>query len=414
MKTITTSISNLFHAISKLEDHNFIDNKEFFQRNKIKIKNEYNEWIDVIGMIKKRSPITSISFNNGEILRVANKHLIQTNVGVLKYADQLSNKDIIIKSSREKVEVSEITKKEDLEYVYDFEVNSKTHLYQDASGFVHHNTELAKSLCNLLFSNEDALIRIDMSEYQEKHTVSRMIGAPPGYVGYDEGGDLTEAVRRRPYSVILLDEIEKAHPDIFNVLLQVLDDGRLTDSKGRVVNFKNTIVIMTSNLGSHIIQENYGEMTGSIDATIVDKTKDEVLEFLKQSIRPEFLNRIDERIVFSPLNMDNIKDIVGIHMKKLITRVEEQGYKLSATEKAIALISKKSFDPQFGARPVRRTIQKDVLDMLSLYMLKNNIQEGDSMILDTKGDELVVRMADKDKERKMVKERAMAESSTTN
>lgn len=243
-------------------------------------------------------------------------------------------------------------------------------------------TELAKALADYLFNNDNAMTRIDMSEYQEKHTVSRLIGAPPGYVGYDEGGQLTEAVRRKPYSVVLLDEIEKAHPDVFNILLQVLDDGRLTDNKGRTVNFKNTIIIMTSNIGSHLIQENFEGLTEINKEEVLAKTKSEVYDLLKKSIRPEFLNRIDEVIMFEPLSREDVHDIVKIQFNQITKRLEEQHIKLTATDEAIEWLSQLGYDPQFGARPVKRVIQKQVLNELSKQILGGKINKDQEIVLD--------------------------------
>jgi ATP-dependent Clp protease ATP-binding subunit ClpB len=234
-------------------------------------------------------------------------------------------------------------------------------------------TELAKALAEYLFSKEDALIRIDMSEYQEKHTVSRLVGAPPGYVGYDEGGQLTEAVRRKPYSVILLDEIEKAHPDVFNILLQVLDDGRLTDNKGRTANFKNTIVIMTSNIGSHLIQEKFSQVTEENANEIEAKTKIEVFELLKKSIRPEFLNRIDEIMMFKPLSRSDIRSIVDVQFEILKKMLKAQGIVIEASNEALDWLGEIGYDPQFGARPLKRAIQRDVLNKLSIKILDSSI-----------------------------------------
>ena len=234
-------------------------------------------------------------------------------------------------------------------------------------------TELAKALANYLFDKDDALVRIDMSEYQEKHTVSRLIGAPPGYVGYDEGGQLTEAVRRKPYSVILLDEIEKAHPDVFNILLQVLDDGRLTDNKGRLANFKNTIVIMTSNIGSHLIQERFTDIGTNNADEVEARTKLEVFELLKKSIRPEFLNRIDETIMFTPLTLDDIRGVVDIQFGILQRMLAAQDVQITATEEALDWLGQIGYDPQFGARPLKRAMQREVLNPLSKEILAGNI-----------------------------------------
>lgn len=234
-------------------------------------------------------------------------------------------------------------------------------------------TELAKALADYLFNDENAMVRIDMSEYQESHAVSRLIGAPPGYVGYDEGGQLTEAVRRKPYSVVLLDEIEKAHPDAFNVLLQVLDDGRLTDNKGRVANFKNTIIIMTTNIGSHLIQENFERLDLHNSEEIIEKTKREVFELMKQSVRPEFLNRVDETIMFRPLTKENIRKIVGIQFKHIQKRLAENGMKLEGSNQVLDRLGELGFDPQFGARPLKRVMQKVILNELSKQILSGAI-----------------------------------------
>jgi ATP-dependent Clp protease ATP-binding subunit ClpB len=252
-------------------------------------------------------------------------------------------------------------------------------------------TELAKALSEFLFNDENAMTRIDMSEYQERHAVSRLVGAPPGYVGYEEGGQLTEAVRRKPYSVILLDEIEKAHPDVFNILLQVLDDGRLTDSKGRVVNFKNTIIIMTSNLGSQIIQDNYEKAKNPDDDELFERTKGEVLFLLKQSLRPEFLNRIDEMIMFTPLRKDQIEEIVRLQLRILSDRLEKTEIELKVTPDALHYLSDKGYDPQFGARPVKRVIQKEVMNELSKYILSGKLDKSEPVVLDVFDHQIVFR-----------------------
>ncbi|GEO06547.1 chaperone protein ClpB [Adhaeribacter aerolatus] len=236
-------------------------------------------------------------------------------------------------------------------------------------------TELAKALADFLFNDENAMVRIDMSEYQERHAVSRLIGAPPGYVGYDEGGQLTEAVRRKPYSVILLDEIEKAHPDVFNILLQVLDDGRLTDNKGRVANFKNTIIIMTSNIGAHIIQSNFAEMEDYNREEIIERTKDEVFELLKKTVRPEFLNRIDELIMFRPLSQSELRQIVSIQFRHIQDRLQEAGIRLEATDEVLDYLGEQGYDPQFGARPLKRVLQTRILNELSKEILAGNIRK---------------------------------------
>lgn len=252
-------------------------------------------------------------------------------------------------------------------------------------------TELAKALAEFLFSNENSITRIDMSEYQERHAVSRLIGAPPGYVGFEDGGQLTEAVRRKPYSVVLLDEIEKAHPDVFNILLQVLDDGRLTDNKGRVVNFKNTIIIMTSNLGAHLIQENFEQMNDQNHDEIIAKTKAEVFDLLKKTIRPEFLNRIDESIMFAPLNRENVHEIVKMQFDAIAANLKQNDIDITATPQAIDWLAQLGFDPQFGARPVKRVIQKRVLNELSKQILAGKVQKQAKIVLDVFDKDFVFR-----------------------
>ncbi len=251
-------------------------------------------------------------------------------------------------------------------------------------------TELAKALAEYLFDDENAMTRIDMSEYQERHSVSRLVGAPPGYVGYDEGGQLTEAVRRKPYSVILLDEIEKAHPDTFNILLQVLDEGRLTDNKGRLADFKNTIIIMTSNMGSHIIQEKFENLKGSIEAA-TEAAKTEVLGLLKQTVRPEFINRIDEIVMFTPLTSANIKEIVGLQLKGITKMLAQQNITMDATPEAIDYLAQKGYDTEFGARPVKRVIQREVLNQLSKEILSGKVSTDSIILLDSFDNQLVFR-----------------------
>lgn len=250
-------------------------------------------------------------------------------------------------------------------------------------------TELARALAEFLFDDENAMVRIDMSEYMEKFSVSRLIGAPPGYVGYEEGGQLTEAVRRRPYSVVLLDEIEKAHPEVFNILLQVLDDGRLTDSKGRVVNFKNTIVIMTSNLGTELIQERMEQINSANREQIMERLKDEIFELLKRRLRPEFLNRIDDIIVFKPLTREEINQIALLQLNRVKQKLKENGVELEIGKNALDLISTIGFDPQFGARPLKRAIQKHIVDKLALFMLEGKFTPGDKILVDAQNGEFI-------------------------
>ena len=252
-------------------------------------------------------------------------------------------------------------------------------------------TELAKALAEFLFDDETMMTRIDMSEYQEKHSVSRLVGAPPGYVGYDEGGQLTEAIRRKPYSVVLFDEIEKAHPDVFNILLQVLDDGRLTDNKGRVVNFKNTIIIMTSNMGSSYIQSQMEKLNGANNEEVVEETKKEVMNMLKKTIRPEFLNRIDETIMFLPLTEKDIKQIVLLQIKSVQKMLAGNGVELELTDAALDFLSQVGYDPEFGARPVKRALQRYLLNDLSKTVLAQEVDRSKAIIVDAQGDGLVFR-----------------------
>jgi ATP-dependent Clp protease ATP-binding subunit ClpB len=249
-------------------------------------------------------------------------------------------------------------------------------------------TELAKTLAEVLFDDERAITRIDMSEYQERHTVSRLVGAPPGYVGYEEGGQLTESVRRRPYSIILLDEIEKAHPDTYNILLQVLDDGRLTDNRGRTADFRNTIIIMTSNMGSDVILENFEdlqELGGDKRQEILDATKEEVFDLLKENLRPEFLNRIDEQIMFLPLTREEIHRILLLLLKNVEGMLERQGLRMELTEKALDHLSELGYDPQFGARPMKRVLQREVVNELSKRIIADDFNAGETILIDSDG-----------------------------
>jgi len=250
---------------------------------------------------------------------------------------------------------------------------------------------LAKALADYLFDDEAMMTRIDMSEYQEKHAVSRLLGAPPGYIGYEEGGQLTEAVRRKPYSVVLLDEIEKAHPDVFNVLLQVLDDGRLTDNKGRIVNFKNAIIIMTSNMGSQVIQENFEKINENNAGQVVESTKEEVMSLLRQTIRPEFLNRIDEVIMFQPLMKREIKGIIKIQLDNLEKMVAQTGINLEFSDYVLDYLAENGYDPQFGARPLKRLIQKEIVNGLSKKILAGDIDKSWPVLVDVFDGTMVFR-----------------------
>jgi ATP-dependent Clp protease ATP-binding subunit ClpB len=251
-------------------------------------------------------------------------------------------------------------------------------------------TELARTLAEFLFNDENLLTRIDMSEYQERHSVSRLIGAPPGYIGYDEGGQLTEAVRHKPYSVVLLDEIEKAHPDVFNLLLQVLDEGRLTDNKGRTINFRNVIIIMTSNLGSDVIRDKMEEFDNSMPFEEEELLRKELLLMIRKFMRPEFLNRIDEIVMFKPLSRDQIIDVVRIQIAGLIQLLGSRGITLSVNEDAISWLAEKGYDPQLGARPVKRLIQKELVDKLSKEIISGKISKDDRIIIDIETDSILI------------------------
>jgi ATP-dependent Clp protease ATP-binding subunit ClpB len=255
-------------------------------------------------------------------------------------------------------------------------------------------TELARALAEFLFDDEQSMIRIDMSEYQEKHTVSRLIGAPPGYVGYEESGQLTEAVRRRPYSVVLFDEIEKAHPEVLNVMLQLLDDGRLTDGKGRTVDFKNAVVIMTSNIGSHFIAD--AAMRGETAESMTEGVKREVMDALRATVRPEFINRIDDIIIFHALTREQMRAIIDIQLRGLVKRLEDRKIHVELTDKSKDLIIEEGYDPTYGARPLKRTIQRRVLDPLAMRVLQGEFREGDRVVIDASAGELSFRKAEKD------------------
>jgi len=254
-------------------------------------------------------------------------------------------------------------------------------------------TELARALAEYLFNNENLMTRIDMTEYQERHSVSRLIGAPPGYIGYEEGGQLTEAIRHKPYSVVLLDEIEKAHPDVFNILLQVLDDGRLTDNKGRTINFRNTIIIMTSNLGSSLIRDLIGDNDEGISAEKEDKLREELMQMLRVTLKPEFVNRVDDIVMFKPLTRSEIKEIVHLQLNKVSALLAEKGIKLEISDKGIDWLAEKGYDPLFGARPVKRLIQKEIINELSKAIIAGTITKDQVVKADISGEQLVLTNA---------------------
>lgn len=398
MKEIKATMSEIFEAIQDLEGNVFKENEEYFQNTNIHVFDENGEWVSINGLIKKRDKIRTINFDSGVELKVADKHKISIDGVKCVMASELNFGDTILKAKGESITIisNELSEKED--FVYDMEVDSDTHLYMDGNGIIHHNTELGKALAEYLFNDESMVTRIDMSEYQEKHSASRMIGAPPGYIGYDEGGQLTEAARRKPYSVILLDEIEKAHPDVLNLLLQVLDDGRLTDNKGRVADFKNTIIIMTSNMGSESLiagiqrienMEKSGEADEFGNAEqIMAKAGEIAIELIKGKLRPEFINRIDKTIVFDYLNRDNIKEIVKLQFIGLQKKLEKNGVNLIAGEDAINKMTDMSYDPQYGARPVKRMIHDELLTRLSREIISGKVANNSTIEVMVNGDQL--------------------------
>jgi hypothetical protein len=332
--------------------------------------------------------VFELTLYNGYKIKCADTHVFFNKNFNEIFLNQLNVGDVI-KTDEGDIIVKSIVDLGYDEIMYDFELSNKSKRRYYTNGILSHNTELAKALAEFLFNDENAMIRLDMSEYQDKSSASKLIGSAPGYVGYEEGGQLTELVKRKPYSVVLLDEIEKSHPDVFNTLLQVFDDGRLTDNKGNVVNFKNTIIIMTSNLGSSIIQSNMEGMTDETRNDVIIKTEKEVIEMLRRSIRPELLNRIDEIIVFHPLSKDEILSIVRLQFESIKKMVKKNGLILSATEEALKAIAEWGYDPQFGARPVKRVIQEKVINVLSSLILNDKVKSDNEIVIDLKDKELV-------------------------
>lgn len=387
MREIRLSIKELFEAVESLEQIKFVENIEVFQKTKISAKNQNGEWCDVTGLITKKDEISKLTFSSGEILRAANKHLIRPNEDEkCVRVDSLAEGSVIHKADGNVVTVIKIENQPE-EVVYDFMIDTDEHLYQDAYGFVHHNTELAKALAEYMFDDDNHMVRIDMSEFQEKHTVSRLVGSPPGYVGFDDGGQFTEPVRRRPYNVVLLDEIEKAHPDVLNVLLQVLDDGRLTDAKGREVNFKNTIIIMTSNIGSHIIKDEFEAADNELSDDLIETIQEGVMEELKDKMRPELLNRIDDILMFNPLDMECIKKIAELQLNIFRKGMEEAEYEVEWTQEAVNFIAKKGYDPQYGARPVKRAVKEWVREPLAKVILEGGVVKQHPIVIGYNNDD---------------------------
>ena len=341
-----------------------------------------------------------LKLSDGKELKCADNHIVFDKNFKEIFVKDLKNDDEILVESRDgeliSEVVSEVTNLGYEEVMYDLELKEGSNRRYYTNGILSHNTEISKALADILFNNENAMIRIDMSEYQEGHSVSRLTGAPPGYIGYEEGGQLTEAVRRKPYSVVLFDEMEKAHPDVFNILLQVLDEGRLTDNKGRVVNFKNTIIILTSNLGSNIIQENSEKINETNKHEILSQTKKQVFELLKKVIRPEFLNRIDETIMFTPLTKEDVKKIVLIQIEGVKKQLLEKEIKFSITDTAVDWLSINGYDPQFGARPIKRIIQRQLLNELSKELLLGTVHANSEITMDIVNDISVFTILNKE------------------
>lgn len=364
-------------------------------------------WVD-IKSLHETIPynVYELKTQSGLSLKCADNHIVIDCDMNEKFVKDLTNKDFLIISDEENGylfdRVKSVTDLGYEEVMYDLELTEGSSRRYFTNGILSHNTELGKALAEYLFDDENMLTRIDMSEYQEAHSASRMVGAPPGYVGYEEGGQLTEAVRRKPYSVILLDEIEKAHPDVFNVLLQVLDDGRLTDNKGRVANFKNCIIIMTSNMGSEALiagiqrvetLKNNGEERGEFgDAKEIMNTAGEIaIGMLKSKVRPEFLNRIDKTIIFDYLDKSNIREIVELQFKGVQKKLKLNGIKLSADEEALSKMTEMSYEPQYGARPVKRMIHDEILNRLSKEILSRKVTQDSEIEIRVKDDQFIFK-----------------------
>lgn len=376
------TIEEIFKAVSQLENKQFIPEKEIFQNSKIMVKDEFNNWIEVLGMITKVDELREIKFSDGTICSVADKHKMRKQKNECCFVSELIEGDIIEKADGSQISVisNQLTGK--IETVFDMHVDSESHLYQTENGIVHHNTELCKALSTYLFNDEDALIRIDMSEYMEPHSVSKMIGSPPGYVGHGDGGQLTEKVRNKPYSVVLFDEIEKGHKDVINILLQMLDEGKLTDGDGVEVNFKNTVIIMTSNIGTQEIMDN--KPMGFNNENIKNDLENQriIEKALKNHFRPELLNRIDEVVIFKKLTENNIKDIVQIHLNNFKKIVSNQNINVHFSERLLNFICEEGYSDEYGARPIMRVITKFVETPLSKDLLLKKFKSGDSILID--------------------------------
>jgi hypothetical protein len=382
MIELKVKIEEIFEAVSQLEAQEFIPEKEIFQKSKIMVKNEFGKWINVLGMITKKDQVREIKFSDGSFCVVADNHKIRKEKNECCLVSNLLIGDFVEKADESKISVISNNLTGEIETVFDMHVDSETHLYQTENGIVHHNTELSKALSEYLFNDEDSLIRIDMSEYMEPHSVSKLIGAPPGYVGHGDGGQLTEKVRNKPYSIVLFDEIEKGHKDVINILLQLLDEGKLTDGDGVEINFKNTVVIMTSNIGTQEITEN--KPVGFNSDLLKNNLENQriIEKALKKHFRPELLNRIDDVVIFQKLTQDNVLDIVKIHLRNFEKNVISQGINVEFTDKMIDFIGEEGYSDEYGARPILRVITKFVETPLSKELLLKKIIKGDDIIID--------------------------------
>jgi hypothetical protein len=391
MKQIEIEISNLFKGIELLEKIEFNENQEYFQKEKIQIQNENGDWKNITGMITKKDKTRKISYDSGDTSNTALKHLILTKNGIKKVSD-IDKNDLIVKADGTIIRMTK-SKISGIATVYDFEIEDDNHLYQTANGIIHHNTELAKQMALYMFGSEESMIRFDMSEFQESYKLSRLIGSAPGYVGYEEGGQLTEKVRRKPYSIVLFDEIEKAHQDIFNVLLQVFDDGILTDSLGRKVDFKNTIIIMTSNVGTRFLKDNNVMGFASNENENNEKTRNIINKAMKDKFPPEFLNRIDEIVIFHKLEKDDLLKILDIQLRILSKRMALQEINIDFDETVRNfLIQFDESESGYGARPLKRAIQKHLENFISENILKENIKPGIAYMITRKDDKMIVML----------------------
>ncbi len=383
MKEIQVNIKDLFQAIKELEETDFNYDEEYFQKSCIMVQDENNEWINVSALIKKQDKLRIMKFSDGTEIKTAGHHKMAYNKVECMPCAYYSNGDSIEKADGTKIIINSNEIYDELIDVYDIEVNSETHLYQTANGIIHHNTETAKALAEYLFNDENALIRLDMSEYMESFNVSKLIGSPPGYIGYEEGGQLTEKVRLKPYSIILFDEIEKAHPSITNILLQILDEGKLTDSLGKIINFKNSIIIMTSNAGTKELTENKPVGFNNMETIQSDLHIKSIIEkALGKIFRKETLNRIDEQIIFKKFTKEEILKITEMHLDNFFKSLKDQGYNLKGTNNLKEFIAEEGYSEEFGVRPIHRMITTYIENGLAKEILTKKIVPGDNVTVD--------------------------------